>query len=124
MLVLVVDDSEVMRINMASTLRGQGWRVQEACSGQDAVEKYLAARPDIVTMDISMPGLDGLEALRRIKEIDPGAKIIVVSAWAHKDNLMQAIKLGACDFLAKPFTGERMIQAIKRVAGPKAEIKN
>ncbi len=91
--------------------------VGEAENGADAVEKYAQLRPDVVTMDITMPQMDGISAIREIMKIDPGARIIVVSAMGQKPMVIEALNAGAKDFLVKPFQPQRVLEAIQKVGG-------
>jgi two-component system, chemotaxis family, chemotaxis protein CheY len=113
--VLVVDDSMLMRRMVADTLMQDGWEVAgEAANGQEAFEMYQTLHPDAVTLDIIMPSSSGLHALRSILEVDPGAKIVVVSALNQTKLISEAIRHGAYDFIAKPFMPEQL-QATMRV---------
>jgi two-component system chemotaxis response regulator CheY len=89
----------------------------EAENGQKAVEKYPEAKPDLVLMDITMPEMDGIEALKKIKALDPGAKIIMCSAMGQQAMVIEAIQAGAKDFIVKPFQAERVLEAVKKVVG-------
>jgi len=116
MLILVTDDAKYMRLTLGNILRRLGHEVIEAENGLEAVEKYVQARPDLVTMDVTMPAMGGLEAVRRIKEIDPAAKIIMVSAMGQKHLVGEAIHNGAADFIVKPFKEERIKAILENVA--------
>ena len=112
--VLVVDDSPLMRRMVKDTLRSDGWDiVGEACNGQEAVEQYEKLRPDVVTLDIIMPGTDGMHALQHILHDDPDAKVIVVSASSQTRLISEAIRLGAQDFVAKPFLPEQLHHTLR-----------
>jgi len=114
--VLIVDDAAFMRMMLKDILEKNGFEVVgEASNGLKAVELYQNVRPDIVTMDITMPDMDGIEAVRRIKAIDSTAKIIMCSAMGQQNMVMEAIKSGARDFIVKPFQGDRVVEAIKKV---------
>jgi two-component system chemotaxis response regulator CheY len=107
--VLIVDDSALMRRMVKDTLLVDGWEIAgEACNGQDAAEQYEKLRPDVVTLDIIMPGTDGMSALQSILHGDPNAKIVVVSALSQTKLISEAIRLGAQDFVAKPFLPEQL----------------
>ena len=107
--VLIVDDSILMRRMIADTLIDDGWEVAgEASDGEEAIQQYRQVRPDAVTMDIVMPGTDGLYALEEIIRSDRAAKIIVVSALNQTKLISEAIRKGAQDFLAKPFLPEQL----------------
>lgn len=116
MKVLVVDDAKFMRIMLGNILRKMGCEVIEAENGADAMAKYQRYRPDLVTMDITMPEMDGVEAVKRLKEIDPGVRIIMVSAMGQKDFVLKSIQYGAMDFIVKPFEEERVRSAVEKVA--------
>jgi two-component system chemotaxis response regulator CheY len=87
----------------------------EASNGLEGIEKYVALKPDVVTMDIVMPELDGIETVRRITEIDPGAKIIMCSALGQEPLVMESLAAGARNFIVKPFDPARVIEAIEDV---------
>ncbi|HEX7057174.1 MAG TPA: response regulator [Bacilli bacterium] len=113
--VLVVDDATFMRMALKQILLESGFEiVGEAANGQEAVEMYRSLRPDIVTMDITMPDMDGIQALKEIKEIDPSAKIVICSAMGQQGMIIDAIQSGAKDFIVKPFQKDRVIQALKK----------
>jgi two-component system chemotaxis response regulator CheY len=113
--VLVVDDSMLMRHMVAETLEHDGWEIAgEASNGQLAVDQYRALRPDAVTLDIIMPNSNGLAALKAILEIDPSAKVVVVSALNQTKLIAEAVRHGAYDFIVKPFMPEQL-QATMRV---------
>ncbi|HSU80247.1 MAG TPA: response regulator [Candidatus Angelobacter sp.] len=113
--ILVVDDAAFMRMMIKDILVKNGFEVvAEASDGQEALEKYREHRPDLVTMDITMPEMDGITSLKKIKEIDPQAKVIMCSAMGQQAMVIDAIQAGAKDFLVKPFQNERVIEAIKK----------
>ena len=91
--------------------------VGEAADGEEAVALYAELRPDVVTMDITMPKMDGITAIRKILEIDPNARVIVCSAMGQKPMVIEALNAGAKDFLVKPFQPERIIEALRKVTG-------
>ncbi len=106
---LIVDDSLILRARIKEIALGAGWEIAaEAKDGQIAVDLYRELQPDLVTMDIVMPNVDGVEALRRIREIDPKARICMVSAVNQSDKLAECIRLGAVDFIVKPFDKEHL----------------
>ena len=86
-------------------------------NGADGVEKYNSLKPDLVTMDITMPEMDGISALKAIKQSDPAAKVIMCSAMGQQAMVVEAIQAGARDFIVKPFQKERVLEAIKKVIG-------
>lgn len=114
MKVLVVDDAQFQRHRLAQVLRGAGIEVVEAADGQAAVQKYAEERPDLVLMDITMPVMDGLEALRRIRAADPEARVIMCSALGQQTAVLEAVKAGALDFLVKPVQPDRLLAAVQR----------
>lgn len=116
--VLIVDDAAFMRMMLKNILTKSGFEVAgEAANGNEAVERYKDLLPDLVTMDITMPEMDGLQALKAIKAIDPKAKIIMASAMGQQSMVIEAIQSGAIDFIVKPFNEERVVEAIKRAIG-------
>lgn len=113
--ILVVDDTAFMRMVMKEMLEKNGHEViGEAENGVEAVELYNRLRPDLVTMDITMPVMEGIDAVRQIKRCDPQAKIIMCSAMGQQQMVISAIKAGAKDFIVKPFQSERVLLAIDR----------
>jgi two-component system chemotaxis response regulator CheY len=114
--VLIVDDAAFMRMLLKDILSKNGYQILgEAPNGFKAIEMYKIEKPDIVTMDITMPEMDGIQALKEIKAFDPTAKIIMCSAMGQQTMVMEAIKAGARDFIVKPFQAERVLEAIKKV---------
>lgn len=114
--VLIVDDAAFMRMMIKDILTKNNFEVVgEAANGQEAVEKFKELRPDLVTMDITMPEMDGIEALRNIKAIDSDAKVIMCSAMGQQAMVIDAIQSGAKDFIVKPFQADRVIEAIQKV---------
>ena len=114
--VLVVDDAVFMRHMVKTILKGMGWEiVGEACDGVEACEKYKELKPDVVTMDVVMPNMGGIDALKTIRASDPEAKVVMISAIDQREPLMEALKLGAVDYVVKPFEKERVVEAMQRV---------
>lgn len=113
--ILVVDDAAFMRKVLTDALTGGGHEVVgEAANGNEAVARFQEFHPDLTTLDITMPERDGLEALRDILAADPAAKVIMCSALGAQDKVLEAVKLGAKDFVVKPFQPERVLEAIGR----------
>jgi two-component system, chemotaxis family, chemotaxis protein CheY len=114
--VLVVDDAAFMRMMIKDILAKNGYEVVgEAQDGNQAVDLYKELKPDIVTLDITMPDKDGISALKEIKSIDPNANVIMCSAMGQQAMVIDAIQAGARDFIVKPFQADRVIEAIKKV---------
>lgn len=111
--VLVVDDAGFMRQTLSAILQQHGHDVVgTAGDGREAVTAYQQHKPDLVTMDLTMPNVDGLQAVREIRALDPRARIIVVSAMGQQAKVLDAIQAGASDFVVKPFDEERLIMAV------------
>lgn len=116
--VLVVDDAIFMRATIGKMLEENGHSmVGEASTGVEAVEKFVEVKPDIVILDITMPEMDGIAALKRIKIIEPKAKIIICSAIGQKDKVVEAIEEGALSFIVKPFEADQLIDAVEQAMG-------
>lgn len=114
--VLVVDDAKFMRHMIKNILVGMGCEiVGEACDGEEAFSMFEELKPDVVTLDIVMPKSSGIDALRAIRTSDPSAKVIMISAIDQREPLMEALKLGAADYVVKPFEKERVEEAMQRV---------
>ncbi|MBR1671144.1 MAG: response regulator [Butyrivibrio sp.] len=112
--VLIVDDSRVARRMLKNMLETSGYEVvAEAINGKEGFELYKKLSPDVVTMDITMPELNGLEALAQIREFDPDAKVIVISAAGQDEKQKEALGLGAFKFITKPYENEDILNAIK-----------
>lgn len=121
--VLITDDSLLMRKMVADCLTEDDWEVvAEAGNGAEAVEKYKEFRPDAVTLDIVMPETDGLYALERIRELDPEAKVVVVSALNQTKKISEAIRHGAFDFIAKPFMPEQLLATMNSCLGETVDV--
>lgn len=107
---MIVDDSKTSRSILKSILTKNGYEViAEAEDGQEGYDKYCELHPDYITLDITMPVMDGIETLVKIKEYDPGAKVIMVTAAGQKSKMLDAIKLGAAEFVTKPFETDQII---------------
>lgn len=116
--VLIVDDTDVMRMMIRLALEGEGFEIiGEATDGIMAVEMYKELRPDVVTLDITMPGQDGLQAAEQIRAFDPEANIVMVTALGQEDKIKEAVNLGAKEFLVKPFEPTRIVSAVKKACG-------
>lgn len=116
--VLIVDDLEFMRSAIREILESAGISVAgEAVDGLDGIGKYRDLRPDVVLMDITMPKLDGLNALKRIRYGDPAANVVMCSSLGQDRYIIRAIQLGARDFIVKPFKPQRVVSAVKKAAG-------
>lgn len=114
--VLIVDDAAFMRMMIKDILSKNGYQVVgEAENGIKAVEKYAELKPDLVIMDITMPEMDGIEAVKRIRAVDPGATIVMCSAMGQQAMVIEAIQAGAKDFIVKPFQPERVLEAVNKV---------
>jgi two-component system, chemotaxis family, chemotaxis protein CheY len=112
--VLIADDTAFMRMTLRNVLEQNGLQVvAEAKDGEEAAELYAEFKPDVVTMDITMPNLDGISAVKKIVSSDPNARIIMVSAMGQKSLVVEALTSGAKDFIIKPFTPARVIEALK-----------
>ncbi len=113
--ILIVDDAAFMRMMIEDTLSKNGFEVVgEAENGAVAVEKYAELKPDLVTMDITMPEMDGIEALKKIKQSDPGARIVMCGAMGQQAMVVETIQAGARDFIVKPFRADRVLEAVSK----------
>ncbi|MDD2422133.1 MAG: response regulator [Heliobacteriaceae bacterium] len=116
--VLIVDDAAFVRAVLKKIISQGGYEVVgEAGDGEQAIEQYQACRPDIVTMDITMPNLNGIEALKRIRQLDPQARIIMCSAMGQESFVKESILAGARDFIVKPFQPEKVLKTIAKHMG-------
>ena len=114
--VLIVDDSLFIRAMIKGVLVQNGYEViAEACDGDDAISKYKEFQPDIVTMDITMPGTNGIVASKEILKLNPDAKIIVISALGHQDYFLDLLKSGVKDYMFKPVNPQLLIQTVKTI---------
>lgn len=115
--VLITDDTAFMRMTLKNVIEKNGFEVVgEAGDGEEAVAKYQELQPDLVTMDITMPKMDGITAIKEIMKVDSDARIIVCSAMGQKPMVIEALNAGAKDFLVKPFDAERVVEALKKAA--------
>ncbi len=116
--ILIVDDAAFMRMMIRDVLTKNGFEiVGEAENGQKAIEKYKELTPELVIMDITMPEVDGIQAVKEIKKIDSSAKVIMCSAMGQQAMVIEAIQAGAKDFIVKPFQADRVVEAVKKVLG-------
>lgn len=116
--ILICDDAAFMRMMIKDILTKNGYSVAgEAENGAVAVEKYTELNPDLVLMDITMPEMDGITALKKIKEKDSAASVIMCSAMGQQAMVIEAIQSGAKDFIVKPFQPDRVLEAVKKVVG-------
>ena len=114
--VLIIDDSKMSRRMLRTILEGIGQDiVGEAGNGEEGLTLYKELTPDVVTMDITMPEMDGIKCLQKIMDIDPAAKVLMVTAAGQASKLMEALKSGAKDFICKPYEPEQIINAVKEV---------
>ena len=114
-LVMVVDDAAFMRMKCAKLLSENGYQVVEASNGAEAVELYKSRKPDAVLLDITMPDMDGLTALKEVMKIDPEANVSMVTAMGQQSIVMDALKAGAKDFVIKPFDADRVLAAVRKM---------
>ena len=113
--IMVVDDTAFMRKNLKNVLSKEGYQgILEAENGEKAIRKYKNENPDLVLLDITMPEMDGLETLEKIKEYDSQAKILMCSAMGQKEMVIKAVELGAEDFIVKPFNQEKIKKAVAK----------
>ena len=113
--ILLVADAAFMRMMIKNTLTQNGYTdIIEASDGMEGLEKCLSENPDLVLMDITMPNLDGIEALRKLKEVQPSTRVVMCSALGQEKMVLEAIKLGAEDFIVKPFKPERIMKTVNK----------
>jgi len=114
--ILVVDDAAFMRMMIKDILTKNGYEVcAEAEDGLKAVEKYVKEKPDLVMMDITMPNMNGIEAVREIMKIDPAANVVICSAMGQQAMVIEAIQAGAKDFIVKPFQADRVLETVRKI---------
>ena len=116
--ILIADDAMFIRMMLKDMLTKGGYNVcGEAANGREAVELYKKLKPDLVTLDITMPELDGMGALKEIRAFDPNAKVVMCSAMGQKNFVLDAIRAGATDFIVKPFQPSKIFETLRRVIG-------
>lgn len=116
--IMLVDDAAFMRMTIKNCLSKAGYsNFVEAGDGQIAVDSFQNEHPDLVIMDITMPNMDGIQALQAIKSIDPSAKVVMCSAMGQEAMVVEAIHLGALDFIVKPFKPDRILQTVAKILG-------
>jgi len=116
--ILITDDAAFMRMMLKDILAKAGYEiVGEAVNGNEAIEKYNQFKPDLVTMDITMPVCDGISALKQIMASDPAAKVVMCSAMGQQAMVIESIQSGAKDFIVKPFQPQRVVEAVKKLIG-------
>lgn len=116
--IMIVDDAAFMRLMLKTILAEAGFEiVGEAASGGEAAKKYQDLKPDLVTMDITMPGMDGIMAVKQIRSIDSQAKIIMCSAMGQKTMVLEAMESGAVNFIVKPFDKEKVVETVRKTLG-------
>ena len=114
--VLIVDDSKTSRKILKNIFEENVYEVVgEAVNGQDGLDKYQELHPDLVTLDITMPVMDGIETLSRIKELDPNAKVVMITAAGQKNKMVEAVRLGAEDFVTKPYETSRIVEVLEKL---------
>ena len=114
--IVIADDAKFMRLMLKKILKTQGHDViAEASSGEEVIQLYAKFRPDLVTMDIVMPSPNGIESVKRIREFDPHAKIVMVTALGQETMVLEALKAGASDFVIKPFKADKIIKTVDKI---------
>jgi len=113
--ILVVDDAAFMRMRCTQLLSDNGYQVAEASNGAEALDKYKEYQPDAVLLDITMPKMDGIVTLQELIKLDPSARVAMVTAMGQKTMVITALKLGARDFVVKPFDADRVMDAVKKL---------
>ena len=115
--ILIVDDSRTSRKMLRNILESNGHEIiDEAVNGQEGVQKFQALKPDVVTLHITMPVVDGVEALKMIKALDPDSKVVMVTAAGQKNKMIECIKAGANEFLTKPFEQQEIVDVINKMS--------
>ena len=112
--ILVVDDAAFMRMMIRDILSKEGYRIEEAVNGRDAVDKYGTVAPDLVTLDITMPVMNGIDTLKAIRAMNPEARVLMVSAMGQQQMILEALESGAMDFVVKPFQPTKVLETVKK----------
>lgn len=112
--ILIVDDAMFMRSRLRGLLESAGYEVLEAQNGREAVTAFTEESPDVILMDVTMPEMDGLEALKEIRAQSPEARVIMCSALGQQSIVLEAVRAGARDFIVKPFRPEKVLEAVQR----------
>ncbi len=113
--ILIVDDAAFMRLKTKQFLADNGYDVVEASSGAVALEAYQRAKPDCVLLDIVMPDMDGVTALKELRQLDPEARVAMVTSMGQQAIILDALKSGAKDFVVKPFDSARLLAAVQKI---------
>ena len=113
--ILIVDDAAFMRMKTKKLLAAMGYDVVEASNGAEAVDTYKRTKPDCVLLDITMPDMDGLTALKELRQIDPEARVTMLTAMGQQSIVLDALKSGAKDFIVKPFDSARVLAAVQKM---------
>ncbi len=113
--ILLVDDAMIIRMILRKILTEAGFEIAgEASNGAESIRKYQELKPDLVTMDITMPEMGGIKALKAIREFDPNAKVIICSAMGQKSLIIEAMEAGAANFIAKPFDEDKVVETVRK----------
>jgi len=116
--IMIVDDAAFMRMMIKDTLKKNGFEeTVEVGNGQEAVDAYPAEKPDLVLMDITMPVMNGLDALKALKQMDPNVSVVMCSAMGQENMVVEALKCGAKDFIVKPFKADRIMKTVNNLLG-------
>lgn len=115
--VLIVDDTAFMRLAIKKLVEPMGHITVEAADGREAIEQYKLSNPDLVIMDITMPDMDGITALKEIKKINPAVKVLMCSAMGQQAKVVEAIEAGASTFIVKPFDNDKFVATVKGLLG-------
>ncbi|NUM48248.1 MAG: response regulator [Anaerolineales bacterium] len=115
--ILVVDDAQFLRLRISKMLNQSGHDTLEAENGKRAIELYQSDHPDVVLMDVTMPEMDGLDALKHIRTFDANARVVMLTALGQESVVLEAIRAGAKDFVVKPFEASRVLSAINKIIG-------